>query len=388
MKKIFFCFFVFCLCFTNLFSNEDYQRLQKEFIKGDINTKEKIIKNISTTNKKEAIPIYIEAINFIQNHYKLCADDEQFLNIGKISVVKIGDLDEKQAIQDIRYLFTIVDNEHFKIVCLNTLTKLIEKNTNFTAYLNTKYREGLSDLIYGKNFSINLLIAYSDALGKFAEASSFDLLFETLFYPVDEALKKSVTKALNNIFFDYSTEILNRMNQKDIQYINTLYSLSKKNKQISNQKLGEISEAVLAFGIENLNHNKLEAQTLILETLPVLSELKWSKASKNINDFFYIAQTAWRETSFLTKDLIKVIECMGNIGTLETAQNLSIFLGFLNSQTEKTKQYNEELLLSIITSLEKLGSKTAFDYLLFIEYLDYSSTVKTAARKAIEELKW
>ena len=45
-------------------------------------------------------------------------------------------------------------------------------------------------------------------------------------------------------------------------------------------------------------------------------------------------------------------------------------------------------MLSVITALRKLGDKTAFDYLLYVEYLNYSETVKQASRNAIEELKW
>ncbi len=390
MKKIFFvAFYIFSFYLGNIFAvGDSYTQIQRDFIIGDINTKEKIIINAAGTDKREFIPVYLEALNFIEDHYEIFENNEQFLKIGTMAIHKLGILNEKKALKDIRYLFSAVDNDELKIVCLNALVSLIEKDADFIAYLNTKYEEGLSDLIQGKIFNIGLLIAYSNGLGKFADASSFDLLFKTLFYPVDESLKEAVTKALKNIFFDYSVEILKRMNQKDIQYIKTLYALSKENKQISNQKLGEISEAVLTFAIENLEQNPEEAKILILETLPVLSDLKWNRASKNINSFFYTAQTAWQASAFSTADLIKIINCMGNMGTLETAQNLSIFLGVLNSQTEKTSQYNEELVLSLIKAIGKLGSKTAFDYLLFVEYLSYSETIKVQARKAIEELKW
>ena len=63
-------------------------------------------------------------------------------------------------------------------------------------------------------------------------------------------------------------------------------------------------------------------------------------------------------------------------------------LGVLNSETEKTKEYSERLMLALIKALERLGDKTAFDYLLNIEYLNYSETVKQAAKDAIGELKW
>ena len=86
--------------------------------------------------------------------------------------------------------------------------------------------------------------------------------------------------------------------------------------------------------------------------------------------------------------LTSVITCMGGMGTTEAAQALSIFLGLLNSETEQKKTYNEQVLLSVIQSLGALGDKSAFDYLLYVGYLDYPETVKQAARDALARLEW
>ncbi len=384
--------FIFCffLCLVNLFSVDEDEifKLRQEFVTANVNMKQAILEKIYKYDNKEYTILYIDALNYIKNHYELIGNHGESLKVGILAINKLQSLKEKTAIPSIRYLFSTVENEDFQIVCLKALSQLIEKNESFTNYLNTLYDSGLSDLINGRKCNIKLLIAYSDALGKFASQSSFDVLFKTLLYPVDENLKTSVESALKNIFFDYSKEILERMKENDLDYIYTLYSLACENKQMNNQKLGEISAVVLRFALTNFKYNSIVAQELILKTLPIFSKLKWSNVSKEINEFFYIAQTEWKQKAFKTEDLIKLIDCMGNIGTLEMAQSLSIFLGLINSQTEKNKQYSEDLLLSIINSLRKLGSKTAFDYLLSIEYLSYSDRIKYTARQAIKELKW
>ncbi len=384
--------FVFCFSFflCNIFSisEDDIKTLRQYFVISDINAKKVILQNICTYDDKEYIPLYMDALNYIKNNYELIGNNEQSLNIGKLAINKLEELNEKKAVPTIRYLFSTIENEAFQIVCLNALSTLIEKNESFTNYLNTLYAEGLTDLLSGRKFNIKLLIAYSNALGKFASQSSFDVLFKTLLYPIDEELKLAVETALKNIFFDYSGEILERMEKNDLEYIYTLYSLACENKQISIDKLGEISAVVLTFALNNFRYNSVMAEKLILKTLPAFSKLKWSNVSKEINKFFYIAQSEWKSGTFKTKDLIELINCMGNIGTLEMAQSLSIFLGVINAQTEKNKKYDEALLLSIINSLRKLGSKTSFDYLLYIEYLNYSERVKYAARQAIKDLKW
>jgi len=390
MKRIVFVLvFIFCVFSIFAVDQDELLNLRKDFISAGIDVKAVILRSLSQSDDKSLIPIYQDAVEYVKTSYAILQNDDRLLNIGIIAVTKLGELNELKASASIRYLFSTVENEDFQIACLKSLSKLVQKDSAFTDYLNSLYDSGLSDLLSGKASNVNLLKVYAEALGNFADPSSFDVLIKTLFYPVNDGLKDTVKTALNNISFNYFDEILAKTMQKNIQYIWTLYLLAKENKRIEGPELGRISELVIDYGLKNLKGADLESsENLIEETLPVLSALKWSKASSQVNKFFYYAQ-GLRKTSLRGDELlIKIIDCMGNLGTIECSQNLSIFLGVLNSETEKTKQYSEPLVLSVITALRKLGDKTAFDYLLYVEYLNYSETVKQASRNAIEELKW
>ena len=390
MKRIVFVLvFIFCVFSIFAVDQDELLNLRKDFISAGIDVKAVILRSLSQSDDKSLIPIYQDAVEYVKTSYAILQNDDRLLNIGIIAVTKLGELNELKASASIRYLFSTVENEDFQIACLKSLSKLVQKDSAFTDYLNSLYDSGLSDLLSGKASNVNLLKVYAEALGNLADPSSFDVLIKTLFYPVNDGLKDTVKTALNNISFNYFDEILAKTMQKNIQYIWTLYLLAKENKRIEGPELGRISELVIDYGLKNLKGADLESsENLIEETLPVLSALKWSKASSQVNKFFYYAQ-GLRKTSLRGDELlIKIIDCMGNLGTIECSQNLSIFLGVLNSETEKTKQYSEPLVLSVITALRKLGDKTAFDYLLYVEYLNYSETVKQASRNAIEELKW
>ena len=390
MKRIVFVLvFIFCVFSIFAVDQDELLNLRKDFISAGIDVKAVILRSLSQSEDKSLIPIYQDAVEYVKTSYAILQNDDRLLNIGIIAVTKLGELNELKASASIRYLFSTVENEDFQIACLKSLSKLVQKDSAFTDYLNSLYDSGLSDLLSGKASNVNLLRVYAEALGNFADPSSFDVLIKTLFYPVNDGLKDTVKTALNNISFNYFDEILAKTGQKNIQYIWTLYLLAKENKRIEGPELGRISELVIDYGLKNLKgYDFQDAENLIAETLPVLSELKWSKASPQVNKFFYYAQSLRKSADRGNELLISIIDCMGNLGTIECSQNLSIFLGVLNSETEKTKQYSEPLVLSVITALRKLGDKTAFDYLLYVEYLNYSETVKQASRNAIEELKW
>ena len=390
MKRIVFVLvFIFCVFSVFAVDQDELLNLRKEFISAGIDVKAVILRSLSQSDDKSLIPVYQDAVEYVKSSYAILQNDDRLLSIGIIAVTKLGELNELKASASIRYLFSTVENEDFQIACLKSLSKLVQKDSAFTDYLNSLYDSGLSDLLSGKASNVNLLRVYAEALGNFADPSSFDVLIKTLFYPVNDGLKDTVKTALNNISFNYFDEILAKTMQKNIQYIWTLYLLAKENKRIEGPELGRISELVIDYGLKNLKGADLESsENLVEETLPVLSALKWSKASSQVNKFFYYAQGLRKTSPGSDELLIKIIDCMGNLSTIECSQNLSIFLGVLNSETEKTKQYSEPLVLSVITALRKLGDKTAFDYLLYVEYLNYSETVKQASRNAIEELKW
>lgn len=386
--RIFFICSVFILYAQDTQNNGNIRSLRQDFAKADLSRKVIILKDASASEKKSAAPLYKDALEYVEISYGILNTDSQLLSLGIIAVTKLGEYNDKTSAQNIRFLFSTVENEDFKIACLKSLGVLMERDSDFIAYLNTLYENGFSDLIAGKKFNINLLAAIADALKNFADPSSFEILFKTLLYPVSEKLKSAVKSALNNIPFDYYREIVGKQDREDLQYMYTLYVSAKENSHIEKQELGKISEAAIRYGLENLNASAVQAEALISETLDVLAALKWSNASDSVNKYFFYAQKGRKIKKDGIDRLIPVINCMGNLGTAECSQNLSIFLGVLNSETEKTKEYSERLMLALIKALEKLGDKTAFDYLLNIGYLQYSETVKQAAKDAIEELKW
>ena len=127
---------------------------------------------------------------------------------------------------------------------------------------------------------------------------------------------------------------------------------------------------------------------LMAETMKSLAALKWSQASPVVVKYFYRAQGEYKDADKGVEVLIPVVNCMGAMATTEAAQALSIFLGLLNSETEQKKTYNEQVLLAVIKALGELGDKTAFDYLLYVGYLDYPESVKQASRDALARLQW
>jgi len=170
------------------------------------------------------------------------------------------------------------------------------------------------------------------------------------------------------------------------------FSLAMKKESLSQADRARIAAAAFETGtaitLASGDSQGSTLSTLILESMGQLTALKWSEASPAVVRYFYRIQGDYKNDRGIVDLLIPVAQCMGAMKTQEAAQALSIFLGLLNSETEQKKTYNEQLLLAVIQALGDLGDKTAFDYLLYVGYLDYPESVKKASRDALARLQW
>ena len=79
---------------------------------------------------------------------------------------------------------------------------------------------------------------------------------------------------------------------------------------------------------------------------------------------------------------------VATIGSSDIGNILSTYLDSLNKSMEQGNAPATTVILAVIKSLGSLGDKTAFDYLLYVTYLDYPEVVTSAAKEALANLKW
>jgi len=124
------------------------------------------------------------------------------------------------------------------------------------------------------------------------------------------------------------------------------------------------------------------------DAVTVLTRLQWTPASSLAIRNFYQVQKDYTNGVVPKERLLEAIACLGVMGSSEAAQALALQLGYFNSRCESTGDYDEAVVLALITALGELGDKSAFDYLLYISYLNYPDKIQAAAREALNQLKW
>ncbi len=386
-------FIVFVSLTSHLFAQADDPVIlsyRRNFVRASISTKIELVNDASRISTVNMTPLYLDAVSFVLENYKLLGNDSQLLDIAAVSAEKIGSYADPSAISALQNLFAMVSEPRVRIAALKSLADLTKVSRSDVAFINDWFDSAITRTLEKKSEDVRVLITCAQTLGSIGDGSSFPVLFRAATSNLDSAIIGEAEKALNDISSNYTENILAIIRENPLHDVYAAFSFAMKRESLQVSEKGAIAEAAFTRAVAYGQKEKRDAlyNSLIKESLEVLGSIGWSQASPAVVQFFYHVQGDYKTDKADVGMLTSVITCMGGMGTTEAAQALSIFLGLLNSETEQKKTYNEQVLLSVIHSLGALGDKSAFDYLLYVGYLDYPETVKQAARDALARLEW
>jgi hypothetical protein len=119
-----------------------------------------------------------------------------------------------------------------------------------------------------------------------------------------------------------------------------------------------------------------------------LTERKRTAATDLVIENFDTVLLEWDRGLTDKRHVVEAINCLGAMGSHEAAVRLTQYLVLINSYTERVREFDNNIVLAVIRNLGLLADKTAFDDLLYAQYLGYSNEVKQATQEALDKLKW
>ncbi len=365
---------------------------QRNFIRAGMAAKIEILNDASRITAVNMTPLYVDALAFVHQYYPVLGSDAQLIDLAAVAAKKIAAYNDAAAIIPLRDTFSLLDDSRVRIACVESLSALSADTSGTVAFLGDWFAAAVSPPVGAAKPDVRIIAACATALGKLAAISSFDALFIAATGGSDAGVVQASTDAINALRTGYTEKILGKMREGSVQRSRAAFYLALKNDSLSASDRGLIAEAAFHAAAEDASGDADSGtdlrDDLLMRSLKELKDLRWSQASMALTRYFYARQSDYKNGKISVEKLIPVIDCMGTMQSPDAAQALSIFLGLLNSETEQKKIYDEQLVLAVIHALGDLGDKTAFDYLLYIDYLDYPDSVKKASRDAIARLQW
>jgi hypothetical protein len=230
-----------------------------------------------------------------------------------------------------------------------------------------------------------VLRACISTLGILGDTSSFPFLFSAMTAGYPQAVIQETLKALESLQGNYTGYLIDIVRRNPFPEKAAAFRIGAYNEKLKPAERAEIAQAALEA---SLNLKNPAENSLRYDAITVLTRLKWTPAAQLAIRNFYLVQADYISGTVPRERLLEAIACLGVMRNSEAAGTLAMQLGYLNSRAESSNEYDEAVVLALINALGELGDKAAFDSLLYISYLNYPDKIQSAAREALNRLRW
>src|SRR5574344_208968 len=379
-RSLFILLILVSLFATNAFAVPFYE---VNFIKGDIKQKTQAV--IDAGDQGD-VSLSIKAIDFAIQEHDVLGDDPDLVSLLQSAIQTIGIDPQKGQVaglsEKLAEVFKTFKSDTIRVAALDRIS--LFPSTESIALINSY----ISNCAIQKTAMTPVLLKAINTLGRIGNGSSFSLLFAIV---------------LDGIWQDYSSQIefalgflANRSEKEILSVYSTATSDKKlkivqiigKNENIVQNIKGDVAQNALAESITNTGNITTDQIDVQVISVQAIADAHWTRAASLVTDFLKIAKNEY-ETGLLTEEQFsQIILNAGTVASTDTCSVLSSYLDSLNKNMEKGNAPSRQVILAVIKALGGLGDKTAFDYLLYVTYLEYPEDVISAARDALAKLKW
>lgn len=366
------------------------EAFQKNFARGSISTKIQVLQDSASMESENMSPLYLQALKFVIDNAEQLKSDTLVRELTVLAVRLVGLRGYSDAASDLWQLFTIFEDTGVRVEIMNALAKTAGDNNRIITYI-TNWMASQNAVYQSGGWVDKQVVAECVVtLGAVGGEAAFPILFTANTLGYSEDISRKAAEALKNLEGDYADLLIDVIEKSPLKEKLSALKMAMADDGLSGDQKGRIAEVALEYGLYTNPTGPSEqeiARQLRYDAVRGLTELQWSDASAKVIDHFDATVLEYDRGITRKENLLEAIAALGSMQNHEAAVRLTLYLELLNSYTENGQTIDEQIILAVISNLGRLGDTVAFDYLLYTGYLNYSNTVKKAAREAIENLK-
>jgi hypothetical protein len=315
----------------------------------------------------------------------LFRDDPDMINITVAAVRGLGSNSYRAATETIWQVFlrfpeNVIRYEILKVLPVMDTLSLTEKINDFIIEQNRRFISGMRP-------DSELLLPLLAVLGNNGDVSSYPVLFNSCVIYSGELREESIKAfyKINGDIFDFCVKaIINNTPEEKL----AAFSLILNWAGLGEEKKIALAELALETALSIPGDRRSEIQELSRASLLVITEAGWIHALPQVLKYYNQSLAMFRSDLSFGRPLIDAIQCLGNLKSTEAAQTLTLQLGLYNSRSLVLQAEELEVVHAVINALGQLGYKASYDALYYASILPYPAPVITAAKAALDNLKW
>ncbi len=336
-------------------------------------------------------PLFQQAVDFVTDNSSLIPTDARFNQLAAIGAEQIGIVNYAAGRDSLWKLFGVTSDTQTLSKAATALGVVGTGDAGTIANLD-RYADTQNSLYAsGKTPDVAVLAAVFQALGKLGDPASFPVLFAAMNVGYSDAMTGIARSALLAINGDFSAMLQGVVKERPAAEKKIALQMALDSDKLSDDQKAGIAELSLDIGLHSSVSDaasKAALRDLRFAAAASLGAHKWSHATGLLIE--HLDMTIGEFDKGLV-DRNHLLDTLGNLGAMnshDAAVRLTQYLVLVNSYSEQGKTYDELVVTAVIQNLAALGDKVAFDDLMYTQYLNYPSTVKKAARAALDKLKW
>jgi hypothetical protein len=336
-------------------------------------------------------PLYRQAIDFVLNNFTLIDTDQRFRQLAILALDQMEASGYTEGRYSVLKLFDIEQETGVRISCLNALGTLAQGDEEIIEYLNVWLNQQNTVFQSGKVPDIYVILAAVRALAQLGDQSSFPVLFSTMTIGYTDDITRSVREGLFRLGGELKDNMIAILKGSDLEEKKLALQMSMESDRLDDNAKAEIAQFAMDVGLHTAaadNPSRQIAREIRYLAAVALTERKWSSATDLAIEHFDTVLLEYDRGFTDKRRVVEAVDCLGAMRTHEAAVRLTQYLVLLNAYTERKQEFDNIIVLAVVRNLGILGDKSAFDDLLYAQYLSYSSEIKKAARNALDNLRW
>jgi HEAT repeat protein len=374
---------------------QDTQDLLRSFTRNfaiaSLDVKMQIIQDAGNSGYSGMGPLYRQAIDFVLNNFTLIDTDQRFRQLAILALDQMEASGYTEGRYSVLKLFDIEQETGVRISCLNALGTLAQGDEEIIEYLNVWLSQQNTVFQSGKVPDIYVILAAVRALAQLGDQSSFPVLFSTMTIGYTDDITRSAREGLFRLGGELKDNMIAILKGSDLEEKKLALQMSMESDRLDDNAKAEIAQFAMDVGLHTAaadNPSRQIAREIRYLAAVALTERKWSSATDLAIEHFDTVLLEYDRGLTDKRRVVEAVDCLGAMRTHEAAVRLTQYLVLLNAYTERKQEFDNIIVLAVVRNLGILGDKSAFDDLLYAQYLSYSSEIKKAARNALDNLRW
>jgi len=361
----------------------------KMFSELELKAKAEVLRNAASDRRvNESInQLYEFTLRYALDNY---ADTEDLTYMNNIISIAVKGLRNAGSSADVDILWEVLLEYPVPVIKADVLVTIgvLGKNNNIIINAVNNYLAEINYTFESENtIDYSLVSACITAITEMRNNSSYPVLFSLLFTGYPEVISSEIYGALDEINGDLFLYIRNIMKKNTPEEKFIAFKAAINSRRLSFTELGHLAELALEIGLFDLTGNS-DLIAMRYAAIQTLTSLRWSNASALAVRNYHRIMADYLQGIASKGRLIESIICLGAIGDSDAALFLGLQLGLINEKTKSTGVYDADITLAVVRALGAIGINTTFEHLLFTSNLSYNENIKTAAREALNRLKW